>query len=206
MPARTRRRLSADLAKTRILEAAEKRLIEGGPDAVRVQSLARDLGVTDAAIHHHFGSREGLLEALLRFGGRRLRDAVAAAIAVRPEGELDVRALVDGLLPVFESSGYSWLALWLWASGWRDKGSGLFDDVAAAIDRQRRHRARAAGGSAPRREDSSFLAAWLALTLMAEPLFGRPARRSVSLAVDAATTQRFRVWLAAAFERLLDVE
>jgi AcrR family transcriptional regulator len=207
MPARKRRRLPAELARTRILEAAEKRLIEGGPDAVRVQSLARDLGITDAAIHHHFGSREGLLEALLRFGGRRLRDAVAAAIAASPEDELDLRALIAAVLPVFESSGYSWLALWLFASGWRDKGSGLFDEVADAIDRRRRRRrVRAEHASEPRRKDSRFLAAWLALTLMAEPLFGRPARRSVSLAADAATTQRFRAWLATAFERLLEAE
>lgn len=206
MPARKRRRLSAELARTRILEAAEKRLIEGGPEAVRVQSLARDLGITDAAIHHHFGSREGLLEALLHFGGRRLRDAVGAAIAASPEGEIEVRALIDGLLPVLEGSGYSWLALWLWASGWRDKGSGLFDGVADAIDRRRRRHARAADASAPRREESRFLAAWLALTLMAEPLLGRPARRSVSLGGDAATTQRFRAWLATALERLLEAE
>jgi hypothetical protein len=39
---------------------------------------------------------------------------------------------------------------------------------------------------------------------MAEPLFGLPARRSVSLAGDAATTQRFRRWLATTFERLLE--
>jgi AcrR family transcriptional regulator len=204
MPARRRRRLSAEAAKRRILEAAEKRLIEGGPDAVRVQSLARDLGLTDAAIHHHFGDREGLLEALLHFGGRRLREGVEAAIAASPGSELDVRALIDGVLTVLEGSGYSWLALWLWASGWRDRGSGLFDDVAAAIDRRRRPRARGPGPAAPPREDSRFLAAWLALTLMAEPLFGGPARRSVSLAGDAETTRRFRAWLAAAFERLLE--
>jgi AcrR family transcriptional regulator len=203
--ARKRRRLPAEAAKKAILEAAEKRLIEGGPEAVRVQSLARELGITDAAIHHHFGNREGLLEALLHFGGRRLRDAIAAAIGASPEGELDVQALVDALLPIFEDGGYSWLALWLWSAGWRDKGSGLFDDVAEAIDRRRRRRARKSGAP-PRREDSRFLAAWLALTLMAEPLYGRPARRSVSLSADAATTQRFRAFVAATFERLLDAE
>lgn len=206
MATRRRRRLSAEAAKRRILEAAEKRLIEGGPDAVRVQSLARDLGLTDAAIHHHFGDREGLLEALLHFGGRRLREGVGAAIAASPTKELDVRALIDGLLTVLEGSGYSWLALWLWASGWRDRGSGLFDDVADAIDRRRRPRTRGASPAPPPREESRFLAAWLALTLMAEPLFGRPARRSVSLAADAATTERFRAWLATAFERLLEVD
>jgi AcrR family transcriptional regulator len=212
MPVRPakRERRSAESARTRILEAAERRLIEGGPDAVRVQALARELGLTDAAIHHHFGSREGLLEALLRFGGKRLRAAVADAVAHDDDGELDVRALVDGLLPVLEGSGYSWLALWLFASGWRDQGSGLFDDIAVAIDRRRPGRRRTTGGAAAVSgaaavgEDARFLAAWLALTLMAEPLFGLASRRSVSLAGDAATTRRFRRWLATTFERLLE--
>jgi AcrR family transcriptional regulator len=213
MPAREakRERRSAESARTRILEAAERKLIEGGPDAVRVQALARELGLTDAAIHHHFGSREGLLEALLRFGGKRLRAAVAEVVARDDDGELDVRALVDGLLPVLEGSGYSWLALWLFASGWRDQGSGLFDDVAAAIDRRRPRRRRTSGAAQPPpggatapTEEARFLAAWLALTLMAEPLFGLASRRSVSLAGDAATTKRFRRWIATTFERLLE--
>jgi hypothetical protein len=110
---------------------------------------------------------------------------------------------------VLEGSGYSWLALWLFASGWRDQGSGLFDDVAAAIDRRRPRRRRTTAaatpsGAAAPGENARFLAAWLALTLMAEPLFGPASRRSVSLAGDAATTKRFRRWLATTFERLLE--
>ena len=78
-----RRRRSAPEARQAILRAAEKRLVEGGPEAVRVQLVAADVGVTDAAVHHHFGSREGLLEALLRFSGRRLRDEVEEILARR---------------------------------------------------------------------------------------------------------------------------
>jgi AcrR family transcriptional regulator len=63
---RKRIRRSATASRLAILQAAEARLIAGGPDAVRVQPLARELGLTDAAVHYHFGSREKLLEALLR--------------------------------------------------------------------------------------------------------------------------------------------
>ena len=62
--ARTRR--SAPEARRAILEAAEKRLREGGPEAVRLQDLARDLGVSHPAILHHFGSREKLIRAVMR--------------------------------------------------------------------------------------------------------------------------------------------
>jgi AcrR family transcriptional regulator len=56
-------RHSADEARQLILEAAERRFREGGQAAVRVQLVARDVGMTDAAVHHHFGSRKGLLTA-----------------------------------------------------------------------------------------------------------------------------------------------
>ena len=52
---RRRVRRQPDEARRLILEAAEKRLVEGGPEAVRVQLVAGDLGLTDAAVHHHFG-------------------------------------------------------------------------------------------------------------------------------------------------------
>ena len=48
-------RRSPEEARRAILEAAEKHLVEGGPEAVRVQVVARDLGLSDAAIYHHFG-------------------------------------------------------------------------------------------------------------------------------------------------------
>ena len=204
-PAR-RRRLSADRAKQNILEAAEKQLIEGGPDSVRVQPLARSLGITDAAIHHHFGSREELLMALLRFGGKRLREAMREAggqSGVRP---FDVGRFVDDTLAVFGDRGYSRLAMWLAAAGWRDRGSGIYDDLAQWVEAARR------GEDAISEEtdalevsdEARFTAALIALTLMSEPVFGQAARRSVALPGDATTTRRFRSWLVELFERLVD--
>ena len=122
MTARRTRR-PAEEAKRVILEAAEKRLMQGGPDAVRIQPLARDLGITDAAIHHHFGSRDELMVELLKFGGRRLREAARAATAPGVEDGLDVEAFLEGALTVFGDRGYARLAIWLKASGWRERGT-----------------------------------------------------------------------------------
>ena len=204
-PAR-RKRLPADQAKQNILEAAEKQLIEGGPDSVRVQPLARSLGITDAAIHHHFGTREELLAALLRFGGKRLREAVREAAGQTGDGAFDIERFVDGTLAVFGDRGYSRLALWLTASGWRDRGNGLFDHLARQIEAARR-----GGATAPEdldtleiTEEARFTASLITLTLMSEPVFGQAARRSVTLPGDAATARRFRSWLVDAFGRLID--
>jgi len=48
------------------LQAARLALIHGGPAAVRIEKLARDLKVTKGSFYWHFKSRKHLLEALLR--------------------------------------------------------------------------------------------------------------------------------------------
>ncbi|MEM7436648.1 MAG: helix-turn-helix domain-containing protein, partial [Myxococcota bacterium] len=108
-----RQRLSADEAKARILEAAELQLIEGGPRHVRVQALARSMGITDAAIYHHFGSRDELLSSLLRFGGRRLRSEVRRVIQSWDGSGFDLAPMVDEILKVLDDRGYGRLAVWL---------------------------------------------------------------------------------------------
>ncbi len=47
------------------LEAARGALAEGGPEAVRVEALAADLGVTKGGFYWHFTDRKTLLEELL---------------------------------------------------------------------------------------------------------------------------------------------
>nr|QQZ50906.1 TetR/AcrR family transcriptional regulator [Phenylobacterium glaciei] len=117
---RKRVRRSAQASKLAILQAAEARLIAQGPDAVRVQPIARDLGLTDAAVHYHFGSREQLLEALLRYSGRRFLDELAAAIAAhRAEGIGFDLARAAALLADFYDRGAARLVMWLSFSGWR---------------------------------------------------------------------------------------
>ena len=196
MAGRRTRRPAAESRRI-ILEAAEKRLRQGGPDAVRVQPIARDLGMTDAAIHHHFGSRRELVTELLEFGGRRLREALRSATGPSMERGFDLERFVEAASQVFSDQGYARLALWLSARGWRERGSGIFDELAAGIERRRPH---------PRDEpsgDSRQLAALLALVLMAEPVFGRAARLSVSLPGDARAAREFRAYLTRTFESLV---
>jgi AcrR family transcriptional regulator len=170
----------------------------GGPDAVRIQPIASELGITDAAIHHHFGSRDELLTELLRFGGRRLREALADATAKGTEGGLDLDAFVTAASRVFSDKGYSRLAIWLTAKGWRQQGSGVFDELAAGICGVPLDDAPPA-----RAEQARRLAALLAMILMAEPIFGDAARRSVSLPSDATNTKRFKAWVTQTFESLV---
>jgi AcrR family transcriptional regulator len=54
------------LEKKDWMRAARLALLEGGPSAVRVETLARKLGVSKGSFYWHFRDREALLEALLR--------------------------------------------------------------------------------------------------------------------------------------------
>ena len=54
------------LAREDWLRAARLALLHGGPGAVRVEKLARDLKVTKGSFYWHFRDRGDLLEALLR--------------------------------------------------------------------------------------------------------------------------------------------
>ena len=52
------------MARREILDAAQRLLSSGGPDAIRLQDIARDVGISHPTILHHFGSRDGLIRAL----------------------------------------------------------------------------------------------------------------------------------------------
>ncbi len=201
-PARRVRR-SAEQARRLILEAAEKRLIEGGPEAVRVQLVARDVGMTDAAVHHHFGSRDGLLEALLRHAGRQVRERIQAAARSWTPETVDVAALSDLIAETYAQRGYARLALWLSFAGRRGKGSGMLADLADALHAIRCARARAAGRVPPRREDTLHWVALFHLVQVADPLVGDAMRRSAGLPSDEKARRRHRAWIAARLQEML---
>ena len=60
-----RRRLSSEDAREAILAATEKRLREVGPDALRLQEIASDVGLSHPTVLHHFGNREALVSAVV---------------------------------------------------------------------------------------------------------------------------------------------
>ncbi len=56
----------AEETRSRILDAAERLFVERGIDAVSLREIVRAAGQRNAsALHYHFGSRDGVLEALI---------------------------------------------------------------------------------------------------------------------------------------------
>ncbi|WP_233224078.1 TetR/AcrR family transcriptional regulator [Amycolatopsis sp. CA-128772] len=175
--ARVRR--PAGEARRLILDAAEELLAEGGAAAVQVRAVAARVGMTDAGISHHFGTRDRLLEALLRHGGRKIRDGVAAVLASWLGRRAEPGELVEALA-AFYRRGYGELAVSLHAAGWRDDGSGMLAPVVEAL-----HALRPDRDDVPV-EDTRLAVAALHQALATEPLYGPAFRRSAGLTGEAA--------------------
>jgi AcrR family transcriptional regulator len=186
-----------------ILEAAEKRLRDGGPAAVRVQLVARDVGLSDAAVHHHFGNREGLVAALLRHAARGLREQIDIAARSWGEGSRDLASLADLISDCYDRRGHARLAMWLMLSGARSTRSGMLSGLVDVLQTDGEIQARDSGVAPPTRAETQLIVALFHMIQVAEPLFGEAMLRSAGLPNDAASRDRFRAWLLNMLENLL---
>ncbi|MBL9019311.1 MAG: TetR/AcrR family transcriptional regulator, partial [Myxococcales bacterium] len=110
-----RTRLSAEAARDAILDATEKCLLEVGPQGLRLQDIARDLGISHPTVLHHFGSREELVDAVATRAMTKLHAELIAAfqdLDVGHDKHLAVRILerIDHVLRV---RGHARLFAWL---------------------------------------------------------------------------------------------
>ena len=192
-------RRSPEESRRVILEAAAALLIEGGSHAVQVRAVAERVGMTDAGVAHHFGSRDALLLALLRHGAHRLRDSVQEAVARWVDEGADVAGLVARIAAVY-AEGYGELAIALHAAGWRDERGGLLDPVVDALHQARRR----AGVPSPRKEDTRLAVAALHQALATEAVYGPAFRRSAGVSARAASSSaRQLAWWTATLEQRL---
>jgi AcrR family transcriptional regulator len=66
------------------IEEGLRALAAGGPDAVRVEALARALGVTKGGFYNHFDDRPALLEEMLDTWEQLVIDQVIARVEEEP--------------------------------------------------------------------------------------------------------------------------
>jgi TetR/AcrR family transcriptional regulator len=62
------KKLDPEATRAAIIEAAEKLFVANGQNGVSMSSIAKEAGVTKSLIHHHFGSKQELWDAVKERG------------------------------------------------------------------------------------------------------------------------------------------
>jgi AcrR family transcriptional regulator len=197
MARRTAKRIrrTPEAAKLAILEAAERRLIEEGPDGVRVQHIAADLGITGAALHYHFGSRETLIDAVRRFSAKRLLTDIEAILEAWEVDRLDLRRLSALFRKTYADRGAARLIFWLALSGRKPRGSGLLKGLVEAVHQTRERRAVASGRAPPPISDTRFVIALLSSIHAVIPVAGDALLLSAAAEAGEQGVERFLDWV-----------
>ncbi len=207
---RRRPRRSADETRSEILDAAQHRLVDGGPDAIRLQEIARDVGISHPTILHHFGSRNGLMQALEERATRALTEEVGRVLlgGVRAEEDASGADLLDSVARAMSDRGLARLVAW-----W------VLNDPGADSDEARRIVARvvelirvrlaeggeAAGRRLPSREEIAFSVRLAVLAMFGDALIG-PSLGQARARQRDTESRRFRTWLAELLSEHLGLE
>jgi AcrR family transcriptional regulator len=195
-PEARRKRRTAEQARSAILDAAERRLVAAGPGAIRLQEVAADVGVSHPTVLHHFGSREGLIEAVVVRALDSLHAVLLATVRASPEHPGQVEAMLAGVFEAFTNGGHGRAFLWLALSGYAPTVEELrVRSVAEAVHEIRRERHKRAGKRVPPVEDTYFTVLLPALALLSLSVIGHED--------DPEGPARFRAWLARLIHRHL---
>ncbi|WP_020658726.1 TetR/AcrR family transcriptional regulator [Amycolatopsis benzoatilytica] len=99
----------------RLIAAAERLFAEHGVGSVSLRTVMQAARTNVAAIHYHFGSKEGLLDAVLRSRLDQVTGERNAVLREFPEQDITARELarayVQPVVAVLESGGECWIRL-----------------------------------------------------------------------------------------------
>ncbi len=110
-------RRTPEEARALALASARRLLLQRGPDAITLQAVAADLGMSHTNLLHHFGSAGGLHSSLMREMVSELTAAIESAVVRFRSGQGDVRDFVDIVFDAFDHGGAGQLAAWIMLSG-----------------------------------------------------------------------------------------
>jgi AcrR family transcriptional regulator len=194
------RRLSSEEARELILAATEKRLLAVGPGGLRLQEIAKDVGLSHPTVLHHVGSREELVAAVLARSTSTLEADLARCFA-SASSPMEIVSTLDKVDEVMRSRGQARLLAWLALSGAPpDKGTSRLGEVANAV-----HMLRERIGKGAPFEDTAFAILLVAATMFGASLIGPAILSMLDLPEDETILRRFREWFAALLLEHADV-
>jgi AcrR family transcriptional regulator len=191
---KSRTRRSAEVARARILAAAERELMRVGPEGLRLTELARELRVSHPAILHHFGSREGLVAAVVQQAMRSLSADLLEAITAAGDAP-DRDRLLDMAAKVCSEGGFARLSAWLVLSDRADWAPPVKDTPIRQLA-QTAHELRKRRDPASSYEDTLFEFQLVAIALLGDALFGEAVRRASGVSETPEASRAFRRRLA----------
>jgi AcrR family transcriptional regulator len=113
----TRIRRTPEEARTLALASARRLLLADGPNAITLQAVAADLGMSHTNLIHHFGSAGGLQSELMRQMVSELTTTIESAVMRLRAGKGEVKDFVDIVFDAFDQGGAARLAAWMVLSG-----------------------------------------------------------------------------------------
>jgi AcrR family transcriptional regulator len=195
MPASVKRlRRTPEEARRLILDTAQELIARNGPEGLRLQEIAAAAGISHPLILHHFGSREGLVRALVQEAVAELRDKLIAAMG---SAESSLEQEFDHVFDAYRhglAQRLAWLAT-IDPSGETVGPATIMRDIADSLHARRT--AAAPAGAAPDRADTEMLVHLIAVAAFGDAIVGRRLWRSAELPAADDTDRRFRAWLAA---------
>ncbi len=193
-------RRSAEEAQRLILDAAEKRLREGGPEAIRLQDIARDIGISHPAILHHFASRDGLTQALERRAMARLEAELVESLSSQPAVGDTAVAVIERAFATLGDAGHArmlaWRVLQLPHPEDPSEPQQLLRALADIVHARRVEVAVAERRAPPGPQDSEFVVRLAAAAMLGDGIFAPFLDASFGRANDPARQRRFREWFA----------
>ncbi len=199
-------RRTAEEARKLILDAAEERLANGGPEALRLQDIAADVGISHPAILHHFESRDGLVLALTVRTLQSLRNALLEVLAEVDLQNPNVEAVLASVFGVLSDRGLARLIAWVVLSGRlvpdevgrNSEEAQLLKEISDAIHALRLKAAADHGLPSSEPQDTMFIVYLVAAAAFGDAVFGLPLIEGFGVTPeDQPQVQRdFRRWFA----------
>lgn len=186
------RRSPAD-ARQLILEAAEAGMSERGPAGLRLETVAKAAGVSHPTILHHFGSRDGLIQALNLRAIQQLRAVLIDVLGASPATS------ENAITPIFAAyrNGLAQRMMWLMQSGsfvMGPAGLPMLDEMVLALHALRE---RLAGPNVKLDiADTRAVVHLTTFTAFGDALLGRRLRQASSEAEEIANRERFENWFS----------
>jgi AcrR family transcriptional regulator len=184
-------------ARRLILAAAEAGMAQSGPAGLRLEAVAKAAGVSHPTILHHFGSREGLIQALNLKTIGHLKSVLLRVLGAGPSSSEDAVASTFAAY----RDGLAQRMIWLMQSQQPMGAVGLpaFDELVEALHAMR---LRMAGPDAGLDiADTRAIVHLTTITAFGDAILGKRLRRAADPADEIAKRDGFENW----FSELLNV-